>query len=132
MNGFAEASYTFCAALSILAMNSLTIKWEKWGEVVLVLISGIDAIVLLVCATTGSIYVMYGCYIVYRSLFQVMITIAQFNIARSMVCESYGVVFGCNTLISLILQSILTLLVTDANGPFVMGIRDQVVFSIKP
>jgi hypothetical protein len=47
-----------------------------------------------------------------------------------MVCESYGVVFGCNTLISLILQSVLTLVVTDSNGPFAMSIRDQVIIKL--
>lgn len=127
------------AALSILAMNTFNINWAKWGECALVLISTIDAIILFIYARTGSIYVMYGCYIVYRSLFQVMITIAQvgercgnsniqfqFNIARSMPCESYGVVFSFNTFISLLLQSLLTLVVTDSNGPFNMPIRNQV------
>jgi thiamine transporter 2/3 len=107
-------------------MNSLNINWQKWGEVALVLISSIHAVALLVYAKTESIYVMFGVYCIYRSLFQVMITIAQFNIARSMPCESYGVVFGGNTLISLILQSILTLVVTDSKGPFAMEIRKQV------
>lgn len=74
MNGFAEASYTLTAALSILAMNTFNINWQKWGEAALVLISTIDAIVLVIYAQTQSIYVMYGCYIVYRSLFQVMVS----------------------------------------------------------
>lgn len=131
LNGFAECAYTFCAAISILAMNNFTINWQKWGEAALVLISTIDAIVLLIYARADSIYTMYWCYILYRSLFQVMITIAQFNIARAMTCESYGVVFGFNTLISLLLQSMLTLTVTDAHGPFNMSIRDQyVLYSI--
>jgi thiamine transporter 2/3 len=73
MNGFAEASYTLTAALSILAMNTFNINWQKWGEAALVLISTIDAIVLVVYARTQSIWVMYACYIVYRSLFQVMV-----------------------------------------------------------
>lgn len=89
MNGFAEAAYTFCAALSILAMNKFNINWSKWGETALVLISSIDAIVLIIYARAENIYVMYVCYIIYRSLFQVMITIAQFNIARSMVSQDF-------------------------------------------
>lgn len=58
-------------------MNVFPIDWDKWGELALVIISSIDAIVLLIYSQTESIFVMYACYICYRSLYQVMITIAQ-------------------------------------------------------
>ena len=52
-----------------------------------------------------------------------MITIAQWNIAKKMVCDSYGLVFGVNSFIALILQSALTRIVTDKRG-FGMQVRD--------
>lgn len=58
-------------------MNAFPLNWDKWGELALVIISTIDAIVLYIYSQTQSIYIMYGCYIAYRSLYQVMITIAQ-------------------------------------------------------
>uniref|UniRef100_A0A915DFZ2 Uncharacterized protein n=1 Tax=Ditylenchus dipsaci TaxID=166011 RepID=A0A915DFZ2_9BILA len=89
LNGFAEASYTATAALAILAMNAFPLDWDKGGISV-------------------SIYVMYGCYIGYRSLYQVMITIAQWNIAKKMmglalhVRQQYKIYAGLHMLIAAI------------------------------
>jgi len=63
--------------LAILALNAFPLDWDKWGEIALVLISSIDALMLIIYANTESIWIMYLCYIGYRSLYQVMITIAQ-------------------------------------------------------
>nr|CAD2198246.1 unnamed protein product [Meloidogyne enterolobii] len=115
-NGFAEATYTATATLAILALNAFPLDWDKWGEIALVLISSIDALMLIIYANTESIWTMYLCYIGYRSLYQVMITIAQWNIAKKMLCESYGLVFGVNSFIALCLQSLLTVVVTDERG----------------
>lgn len=70
--------------------------------------------------------VCYGCYITYRSLYQVMITIAQFNIAKKMVCESFSLVFGINSFVALIMQSTIMMIVADKRG---MGlpVRQQYV-----
>ncbi|TMS35504.1 hypothetical protein L596_002895 [Steinernema carpocapsae] len=67
---------------------------------------------------------MYGCYIGYRSLYQVMITIAQWNIARKMMRESYGLVFGVNSFVALIMQSLLTIVISDQRG-LGMAVRPQ-------
>uniref|UniRef100_A0A914L7V7 Reduced folate carrier n=1 Tax=Meloidogyne incognita TaxID=6306 RepID=A0A914L7V7_MELIC len=123
-NGFAEATYTATATLAILALNAFPLDWDKWGEIALVLISSIDALMLIIYANTESIWIMYLCYIGYRSLYQVMITIAQWNIAKKMLCESYGLVFGVNSFIALCLQSLLTLVVTDERG-FGLNVRQQ-------
>ena len=124
LNGFAEAGYTFTSTFAILAMNAIPINWDKWGETALVLISSIDAGLLILYSQTGSIWVMYGCYIGYRSLYQVMITIAQWNIAKKMICESYGLVFGVNSFIALIMQSIIMFVVADKRG-LGMKVREQ-------
>ncbi|VDD87221.1 unnamed protein product [Enterobius vermicularis] len=126
-NGFAEAAYTATAATAILVMSLIRIDWDRWGEITLVLISIIDASCLLINAQTESIYVMYGCYIGYRSLFQVMITIAQYNLAQKMVGESYGLVFGLNSFLALVLQTILTVIVSDKRG-LSLPPRQQVLF----
>lgn len=41
-----------------------------------------------------------------------------------MVCESYGLVFGTNSFIALIMQSILTVIVTDKRG-LALHVRQQ-------
>ncbi|VDN53374.1 unnamed protein product [Dracunculus medinensis] len=116
LNGFAEATYTASATTAILIMHATRIDWDRWGEIALVIISTVDCALLLLFSRTNSIYVMYGCYIGYRTLYQVMITIAQWNLARKMVCCSYGLLFGLNTFIALILQTILTLVIVDKRG----------------
>ncbi|KAL3101030.1 hypothetical protein niasHS_001490 [Heterodera schachtii] len=127
LNGFAEAAYTFVATLAILAMNAWPLNWDKWGELALVIISTLDAVLLLVYARTESIWTMYGCYIGYRSLYQVMITIAQWNIAKKMVVESYGLVFGVNSFVATLMQSVLTIVVTDERG---LGLRVRPQYKI--
>ncbi|KAI1709772.1 reduced folate carrier domain-containing protein [Ditylenchus destructor] len=125
LNGFADAAYTATAALAILAMNAFPLDWDKWGELALVIISTIDASLLVVYSRTQNINVMYLCYISYRSLYQVMITIAQWNIAKKMKCESYGLVFGTNTFVALVMQSILMMVVSDKRGPLSLPVRHQ-------
>lgn len=125
-NGFAEAAYTATATTAILVMSLISIDWDKWGEITLVLISVIDTLCLIINARTESIWVMYGCYIGYRSLYQVMITIAQWNLARKMVGESYGLVFGLNSFVALVLQTALTAVASDKRG-LGLGPREQYI-----
>ncbi|KAE9546807.1 hypothetical protein FO519_009981, partial [Halicephalobus sp. NKZ332] len=81
LNGFADAIYTFVATVFILLTNRFPINWDKWGETVLVVTSLLDAVFLALFSQTNSVYLMYFCYIFYRSCYQVMVTIAQWNIA---------------------------------------------------
>uniref|UniRef100_A0A915BEA1 Battenin n=2 Tax=Parascaris univalens TaxID=6257 RepID=A0A915BEA1_PARUN len=124
LNGFAEAAYTAISTAAILLMNAVSINWDKWGEAALMLISALHSSILVLYSQTQSIYVMYACYVAYRSLYQVMITIAQWNLARKMIEESYGLVFGLNTFIALAMQTALTLTVSDKRG-LGMNVRNQ-------
>ncbi|VBB34563.1 unnamed protein product, partial [Acanthocheilonema viteae] len=123
LNGFAEATYT-ASAVAIMLMDAISIDWDKWGEAALVLISSIDCALLLLFSQAQTICVMYICYICYRTLYQVMITIAQWNLAKKMVSESYGLIFGLNSFVALILQALLTMIVVDKRG-FGMTVRSQ-------
>ncbi|KAK6104286.1 Reduced folate carrier family protein [Brugia pahangi] len=124
LNGFAEAMYTATAAISILILGLAKINWDKWGELMLATISLIDTLILIVYSRAQSIWIMYVCYIGYRSLYQVMITIAQWNLARKMIGESYGLVFGLNSFTALLLQTLLTIIVPDQHG-LNMPVRQQ-------
>uniref|UniRef100_A0A0N5AHN6 Thiamine transporter 2 n=1 Tax=Syphacia muris TaxID=451379 RepID=A0A0N5AHN6_9BILA len=125
-NAFAEAAYTSTAFASIIIMSLIKVNWDKWGELILVLISATDTLCLLLNAQTKSIWLMYGCYIAYRSLYQVMMTIAQWNLARRMYGESYGLVFGFNTFVALVIQTVLTAVVSDRRG-LALSPREQYV-----
>lgn len=61
-----------------MLMNIISIDWDKWGEMALVLISSIDCGLLLTFSQVRTINVLYILYICYRTLYQVMVTIAQY------------------------------------------------------
>lgn len=49
----------------------------------------------------------------------------RYNIAKNLATESFGLVFGFNTFVALLLQTILTIAVADERG-FALDIRSQV------
>lgn len=115
-NGITEAIVPLIAFPTVLLMEKVNVRWHLWGEATLAVLSLIDAGVLLLSALTPSIFVMYGVYIVYRVLYEAMITIAQFNLASHLYKDSFGLLFGLNTFVALVLQTILTLVVADKKG----------------
>lgn len=56
--------------------------------------------------------------------------ICRWNLARKMVSESYGLVFGLNSFVALVLQTVLTMVVVDKRG-LGMSVRSQVPFFIS-
>ncbi|KIH55044.1 reduced folate carrier [Ancylostoma duodenale] len=123
-NGVTEALCPLIGLPIVILVQYLRVDWSRWGELCLAACSLLDALVLLLLAKTNSLLVMYIGYVVYRVLYQAMITIAQFNLADSLETASYGLVFGLNTFIALVLQSILTLVVTSSFG-LALSIRPQ-------
>ncbi|GMT22164.1 hypothetical protein PFISCL1PPCAC_13461, partial [Pristionchus fissidentatus] len=115
-NGFCQAAVPLFAFPVVLLMEKVSVRWHLWGEGVLTVMSLLGAGILLICALTPSIFVMYGGYIVYRVLYESMITIAQFNLASHLYKDSFGLLFGLNTFVALFLQTILTLVVADKKG----------------
>ena len=79
-------------------------------------ISILDAVMLYLMATTDTIVMGYAGYIVFRALYQMMITVASFEIASNISQNSYGLVFGFNTFLALGFQTVLTTVVADSVG----------------
>ena len=86
------------------------------GELSLGVISVLDAVMLHLMASTHTITMGYAGYIVFRALYQMMITVASFEIAANISQSSYGLVFGFNTFLALGFQTILTTVVADSAG----------------
>merc|ERR1712223_808168 len=72
----------------------------------------------------GNIWTAYIGYVLFRSLYQMMITVASFEIASNISQDSYGLVFGINTFLALAFQTILTTVVVDKIG-FHLEPQDQ-------
>lgn len=63
----------------------------------------------------GNIWVCYVMYVLFRSIYMILITIATFQIAANLSMECYALVFGVNTFSALLLQTVLTVIVVDSS-----------------
>lgn len=113
-NGGVEATSTLAGAFLAFAFAYIKLNWALVGEILLIVISIIDGIILVVMGYAQNIWIAYLGYLLYRPLFQMLITIASFEIARQIKTDCCGVVFGVNTFFALAFQTILTLIVVEA------------------
>lgn len=112
-NGAVEAASTFAGAALTFAFGYIQLNWASVGEVLLIIISVLDALILIAMGFYLDIWIAYLGYLLYRPLFQMLITVASFEIARQIKSECCGLVFGVNTFLALAFQSILTLIIVQ-------------------
>uniref|UniRef100_A0A0K0DJ51 Thiamine transporter 2 n=1 Tax=Angiostrongylus cantonensis TaxID=6313 RepID=A0A0K0DJ51_ANGCA len=124
-NGLTEALCPLVALPAVLLTRHLAVDWSEWGELCLAACSFIDCAILLLMSQTDNLIIMYIGYILYHLLYETVITIAQFNLACALENDSYGLIFGMNTFVALVLQAVLTLIVTSPAG-LALTIRPQV------
>ncbi|KAJ1368693.1 hypothetical protein KIN20_029946 [Parelaphostrongylus tenuis] len=123
-NGLTEALCPLVALPAVLLTWHLKVNWSKWGELCLAACSFFDCAILLLMSQTDNLIIMYIARILYNLLYETMITIAQFNLAYALENDSYGLIFGMNTFVALVLQAILTLIVASPFG-LALTIRPQ-------
>ncbi|XP_043927774.1 thiamine transporter 1 [Protopterus annectens] len=102
-------------AVAAFAVGFIKISWNVWGELALAMFSLIIAAAMYIMDTSKNIWVCYASYVAFRCLYMLLITIATFCIAANLSVERYALVFGVNTFIALLLQTLLTLIVADSS-----------------
>ncbi|XP_032361955.1 reduced folate transporter [Etheostoma spectabile] len=115
-NGGVEAASTLLSALTSFTAGYVKIRWNVWSELVIGVITALQAGLLLLMGTTGNIWVCYGAYVLFRGFYQFLVPIATFQIASSLTKELCALVFGINTFLGTILKSILNLIFSDKRG----------------
>ncbi|XP_074078064.1 thiamine transporter 1 isoform X2 [Macrotis lagotis] len=115
-NGGVEAASTLLGTVAVFAVGYIKISWSTWGEMTLSVFSLLIAVAVYVMNKVNNIWVCYSSYVIFRIIYMLLITIATFQIATNLSMERYALVFGVNTFIALVLQTLLTLIVVDANG----------------
>lgn len=115
-NGGVEAVSTFLSALTSFLAGYTKIRWNIWSELVIAVITAIQAGLLLLMGTTDNIWVCYIAYVLFRSFYQFLVPIATFQIASSLTKELCALVFGINTFLGTILKSIINLIFSDKRG----------------
>ena len=76
-NGAVEATSTLAGAILAFSFAFFKVNWSLVGEMLLVLISLFDGIILIGMGLLENIWIAYLGYILYRSFFQMLITIAR-------------------------------------------------------
>ncbi|KAB7506481.1 Thiamine transporter 1 [Armadillidium nasatum] len=109
-NDFREA---YSRALTAFGIGYLHLNWALVGELTLAAISLFDGVLLVIMGYTSEIWVGYVNYIVFRVSYQILITVASYQVAKELRADCYGLVFGINMFLALLFQSILTFIVAE-------------------
>ncbi|XP_041637518.1 reduced folate transporter [Cheilinus undulatus] len=115
-NGAVEAASTLLSALTAFTAGFVKIRWNVWSELVIGVITAVQAGLLLLMRLTDSIWVCYVAYVIFRGFYQFLVPIATFQIASSLSKELCALVFGINTFLGTILKSIINLIFIDKRG----------------
>ncbi|XP_051839354.1 thiamine transporter 2 [Antechinus flavipes] len=115
-NGAVEAISTFGGAVAAFGVGYVKINWNLLGELALGIFSAIDAGSLFLMHFTSNIWVCYAAFLIFKSSYMLLITITVFQIAMNLNMERYALVFGVNTFLALVIQTIMTLIIVDSRG----------------
>lgn len=125
-NGAVEAIITLsCAIIAFLAgylQNNFLTKQK--GLFILTTLSMVQGGILIFSSYTDSRILAYICYLLFNILYSFLITISGAEIAKNLVEDSFGLVFGINTLLGVAAQSLITFIVTSGQV-FVLTIFQQ-------
>ncbi|XP_075873632.1 thiamine transporter 1 [Nelusetta ayraudi] len=115
-NGYVETIATLLGAMAALIVGHIPVRWAVWGEVALCVLSLLMSACVFAMDTLGNIWLCYGSYILFRTMYMLLITVATYQIAASLSMQRYALVFGVNTFAALLLQTVLTVVVVDTAG----------------
>uniref|UniRef100_A0A914YRE9 Uncharacterized protein n=1 Tax=Panagrolaimus superbus TaxID=310955 RepID=A0A914YRE9_9BILA len=123
-NGMVECVNTLLGAIITFYLQYIKFEWKKYGEFIFFTSSLAISISLLGMSEINNIFILYGLYLFTDCIYHMLIAAASNIIASQLNSASYSFIFGFNTFIALIFQTILTFLVTDKHG-FALKIQDQ-------
>lgn len=115
-NGAVEAASTLLSTLTSFTAGFVKIRWNVWSELVIGVITALQAALLLLMLSTDNIWVCYTAYVLFRGFYQFLVPIATFQIASSLTKELCALVFGINTFLGTILKTIINLIFADKRG----------------
>uniref|UniRef100_UPI00398E9EB9 reduced folate transporter isoform X2 n=1 Tax=Pristiophorus japonicus TaxID=55135 RepID=UPI00398E9EB9 len=115
-NGGVDAAATLLGAIASFSAGHVTLRWSLWAELVIFVITALQAGLLFLMNTTTNIWVCYVGFVLFRSSHQLLVPIAIFQIAASLTKELCALVFGINTFLATILKTIITVVIADKRG----------------
>ncbi|XP_067645968.1 thiamine transporter 1-like [Eurosta solidaginis] len=126
LNGGVDAVLTALATVMALVAGYVHAGRLKPLQSLLVVsvFAALEGGAILLCSLTSNIYVSYGGYILFTGLYAFSITVASAEVARYLEEDSFGLVFGVNTFMAVLLQTFLTIIVVSGSV-FSLDIRGQ-------
>lgn len=119
MNGAVESLHTLCGAAGAYMVGLIYCDWKKFGDIVFSIGTLVLALLLFVIYNSNTLWIIYVLYIMFGTLYNVLLTITTSEIAKYIKPDSYGLIFGFNFFMSLLVISIFTLL-------FIQGLVDVI------
>ncbi|KAL1462570.1 hypothetical protein WDU94_014397 [Cyamophila willieti] len=107
-NGAVEAVYTLISASAAFLFGRIALDWKVHGDCLLGVLTLVAGVLVTLSAFATSMIFCFGVYIVFGTLYHIQMTVAYSEIAKNIKPDSYALVFGVNSLASLIFQTILT------------------------
>ncbi|XP_077296296.1 thiamine transporter 1-like [Arctopsyche grandis] len=124
-NGVVEAILTVLGACGALLGGLKRFENKNVYNILPAFAAAIQAGAVLAACFAPAVWLSYVGYIFLGIIYHYMITIASSQIAHNLVYDScFGLIFGINTLIALIIQSLLTLIIISDHG-LALDIRSQ-------
>lgn len=115
-NGAVEATHTLLSSAAAMGIAYFSIQWARWSNILLAAFSLLDCGILILMAWTSRIWIAYVTYVIFRVSYQMMITVVSYQVAKNLSKDTYGLIFGMNTFVAILLQTILTLIFVDNVG----------------
>lgn len=125
-NGAVDATVTALSTISALGagyMHTELLK-PRISLIVLAALSALEGGSILLCCWSNNILFSYLGYVIFGALYAFTITVASAEIARYLEEDSFGLVFGINTLLALVFQTIITIVVISDTG-FALSVKGQ-------
>ncbi|XP_012527778.1 thiamine transporter 2 [Monomorium pharaonis] len=121
-NGAVDFVYAIVGATTVFCVGRIQLNWSLLGDVTLSVFSLLEGGILVGCSYSYNIWLLYAGYIIFGVIYHTMVTVASFEVAKSISEDSYGLVFGINTFVALLAQSLLTFVVVNT---LLLNIREQ-------
>uniref|UniRef100_A0A914YVE5 Uncharacterized protein n=1 Tax=Panagrolaimus superbus TaxID=310955 RepID=A0A914YVE5_9BILA len=115
-NGIVAGIDTAGSAIIVFSLQYIRFDWEKNGEIIAVITTFCFAWLYFAMAIIENIFIQYLLYLSVVFCYVALITVAMTVITSQLDPGSFGLVFGFNTVVATMLQSIITFSVVDSRG----------------
>ncbi|XP_038572893.1 thiamine transporter 2-like [Micropterus salmoides] len=115
-NGGVDAISTLSGAAATVAVGHVSLEWSVWGELVLGVFTFLIAGSVFLMDMSDNIWISYACFFLFKTVYMQLTTICTFQIAKMLNRSRFALVFGMNSFVGTVLQSVLTAIVINTKS----------------